>query len=111
MSLDYAKRSGVIIRKSANAEVLEEIRRQLAEGEDLADVDYSRLVRVDELDMGREPEADPLTAQLRHFLRSARGEAEPMVDGEAGFAAVEAAEQVVRAIREHQWEGLAVPSV
>lgn len=123
VSLDYARRAGVVIRKSANADVLGQVRQQLADGADLADVDYSQLVQVDELAMGRKradagdwgdcgiSEEDridePLPAQLSDFLTTVRQGGKPLVDADAGFAAVEAAERVLEAIHAHRWEGLA----
>src|SRR5690606_15895721 len=44
VSLDYQKRSGVVIRKSENQEALAKIREQLESGADLTDVDYSAIV-------------------------------------------------------------------
>ena len=115
--------TGIVIRKSQNADVLAGVRRQLADGADLADVDYSQLVQIDELAMGsgngeatkltgfgeKKTDAgsdDPLTAQLRQFLKAVRGLEPPAVDAEAGFAAVDAAHRIISALRAHQWDGL-----
>lgn len=108
VSLDYQRRSGVLIRKSDNDEALQRIREQIAQGADLSDVDYSGLVAVDELTMGGDARhLDPLTAELVSFLACVRDGETPVVDGYAGVAAIDAAERVVEAIREHRWEGLA----
>jgi len=107
VSLDYQKRSGLVIRASANADALTRVRQQLAAGHDLSDLDYSQLVEVDELAMDLPAgEADPLTAELSSFLQAARGEASDGVDAEAGHAAVDAAERVVQAAAAHEWQGL-----
>ncbi|MCX5659864.1 MAG: Gfo/Idh/MocA family oxidoreductase [Planctomycetota bacterium] len=107
VSLDYQKRTGVVLRKAPNAEALARVREQLESGADLSQLDYSELVQVDELTMDLPPgEQDPLTAELTSFLNAVREGSKPEVDGEAGYAAVEAAERVVRAIAEHRWEGL-----
>ena len=111
VSLDYARRNGIVIRKSQNADVLAEIRRQLADGADLADVDFSQLVHIDELTMDDGQEQDPLTAQLRDFLEAVRHNRRPVVDAEAGFAAVDAAARIIEAVRTHRWEGLAGTTV
>ena len=68
------------------------------------------MITVQELTM--EPAAegvDQLTAQLSSFIAAAREGGTPLVDGAAGYAAVDAAERVVRAIHEHRWEGLSQP--
>jgi predicted dehydrogenase len=107
VSLDYARRNGLVIRKSDNAQALDDVRRQLASGADLAQLDYSKLVQVKELTMDQ-PGAkdDPLTLQLTSFLASVRQGRSPAVDAFAGYAAVEAAERVIAAIQAHRWEGL-----
>ena len=109
VSLDYAKRDGVVIRKSDNAKALDGLRRQLASGSDLANLDYSDLVHIDQLTMSPpddDPSQDPLTAQLTSFIRVVRSGQNPTVDAAAGYAAVDAAERVIGAIARHKWEGL-----
>ncbi len=106
VSLDYQRRSGVVIRRTDNDEALRKVREQVAAGVDLSDLDYSELVNVDELSMELPPgEEDPLTAELTSFLAAATGGSAPQVDAEAGYAAVDAAERVLAAIGAHKWEG------
>lgn len=112
VSLDYQKRTGVAIRKSQNAAALEQVRRQLEAGADLSELDYSELVQLEELTMDAPAaEQDPLTAELLSFLGAVREGRPPVVDGAAGYAAVDAAWRVVEAIRAHKWEGLEAPQV
>jgi predicted dehydrogenase len=106
VSLDYQKRTGILIRKSDNDQALSQIREQIRDGADLSSLDYSDLVSVDELRMDADDNADPLTAELKSFLDCVRDGGKPVVDGCAGVAAVEAAERVVAAIANHKWEGL-----
>jgi len=110
VSLDYQQRSGVVIRKSANQAAFDDVRRQLAAGTDLSELNYTDLVSVDELTMQLpEGEDDPLTAELASFLNAVRDGERPVVDAAAGFAAVDAAERVVAAMGAHRWEGLDAP--
>jgi len=109
VSLDYTNHSGVVIRKSDNASVLDDLRQQLASGADLANLDYSQLVQIEQLDMTRPvdtPQGDPLTAQLTSFVNAVGQNIAPVVDATAGYTAVEAAQRVMTAIRNHKWEGL-----
>ncbi|WP_428390032.1 Gfo/Idh/MocA family oxidoreductase [Mucisphaera sp.] len=107
VSLDYGKRSGVVIKLAENAEALDEIRRLLQDGTDLTELDYSSLVNLDELTMELPAgEEDPLTAELSSFLEAARTGDRPAVDAEAGYTAVNAAERVLAAMRAHRWEGI-----
>ncbi len=107
VSLDYQKRTGIVIRKSDNEFAFRELRDEILAGADLSNLDYSGLVMIDELTMDLpDGEQDPLTAELTSFLGAVQTGGPPMVDGYAGSAAVELAENVVRAIRDHKWEGL-----
>ncbi len=103
VSLDYATKTGRAIRRTGNIEQLLEVRQQIAAGHDLSDLDYHDLVAIEELTINDE---EPLRAELTNFLNAIEGADQPAVAGEAGLAAVELAEQVINAIREHQWRGL-----
>jgi predicted dehydrogenase len=110
VSLDYAKRSGLVIRKSDNDSALSDIREKLRAGADLSDLDFGDLISIDELAMDQgddaSSEADPLTAQLTSFLQAVRDGSEPVVTAAQGVAAIEAAERVLKAIASHRWKGL-----
>ncbi len=105
VSLDYATKTGRAIRRTGNIEQLLEVRSQIADGHDLSDLDYQDLVAIEDLTINDE---EPLRAELQNFLHAAQGQDQPAVAGEAGLAAVDLAERVVRAIRGHEWKGLDV---
>lgn len=112
ISVDYQQRTGQVIRKSEHAITIDEVRRMIAQGEDISGLDYSQLVKVEELKLDLpQGHDDPLTAQLSSFLEAARTGRQPEVDGAAGYAAVEVAERITAAIRKHQWKGLASSAV
>jgi predicted dehydrogenase len=110
ITVDYRKRKGLVIRKSDDGEQVAWLRAQVAQGADLTHLDYSRFVKVDRLRMqdGRSPRfaSDPLAAELTSFLDAVRTGSKPEVDGEAGCAAVDAAERILRAIAAHRIAGL-----
>jgi len=108
ISLNYQSREGTVIHTTGdNREALGKIREQVAQGLDLSDLDYHDIVQVEELTFDLPPgEEDQLTAEQTNFLRAACHGHAPAVDGAAGYAAVDAAERVVRAIKEHTWEGM-----
>lgn len=63
---------------------------------------------------GHQPEVtkeNALQQELRSFVDAARTGAAPVVDGRAGLAAVEIAEQVVAAVQAHPWDGSAAGRV
>ena len=57
------------------------------------------------------PKIDALTAELQNFVDSINDGTRPMVDAEAGLAAMDVAEQVLHSLRSHQWEGPAAGPV
>jgi predicted dehydrogenase len=103
VSLDYARKTGVITTRTANAAALEEVRQQIAAGADLSDLDYTQIVNRQELEINDE---EPLRGELSNFLAAVAGRARPEVDARAGYAAVDAAQRVVEAIASHRWEGV-----
>jgi predicted dehydrogenase len=96
VSADFVKRKVTAVRKIANAEQLADLRQRLRDDEDLSNIDYLDLVKVDELDVG---DAEPLRLQIDAFLDAVRGGSLPEVDARAGFAAVRTAERIVTAAR------------
>jgi predicted dehydrogenase len=103
ISLDYAAKSGMAIQRTGNVDQLRELRKQIATGADLSDLDYTDLVNIQPLTINDE---EPLRAELENFLAAIAGHSRPAVDAAAGLAAVEVAEQVVEQIRRHQWTGI-----
>jgi predicted dehydrogenase len=97
VSADFVKGTGTVVRKTANAEQLAEVRRRLEAGEDLSHVDYLSLVKVEALPVGR---AEPLKLQIEDFLSALRSGRRPTVDVQAGFAAVRTAKRIVATARE-----------
>lgn len=95
VSIDYAKKAGVLIRKKANAQTLDEVRNRLEEGQDLSSLNYMDLVAVEQLTID---EAEPLRMQLESFVHAIRTGEKPEVDADAGFAAVRTAERIIAAI-------------
>ncbi len=105
VSLDYATKSGRAIRRTGNIEQLLEVRRQLAEGRDLSELNYHDMVTLEDLTINDE---EPLLAELGNFIEAVRGDELPEVDADAGLAAVHLAEQVVEVIKGHRWADLDV---
>ncbi len=108
-SIDFAKKSGVVIRRTANEEALAEVRAHLAAGDDLSDLDYTDFIHIDTLEID---DQDQLELEISEFLHSAATGEAPAVDARAGFAAVRTAERIVSAARAHAKEiGAATMSI
>jgi len=105
-TLDFAARQATILRPS------DRLRRgELAadlEGLDVSqpsavrDRLFGKILRVDKVQAeGREP----LALELEDFVHAIRTGGRPRVGGEDALRAVRLADQILRKIREHQWEG------
>jgi predicted dehydrogenase len=71
----------------------------------LKDEVFGRYLQVLNLDGDRK--GDQLTAELKHFVDCVRTGTRPRVSGEDGRNALELAERVLVALRNHPWEGTA----
>ena len=102
VSIDYAKKSGVLIRKTANQIQMDEIRDALRSGTDLSELDYGDLIAIEDLEV--DDGADQLEMELRSFLDAVRAGAKPPIDAHAGFAAVRTAQRIIEVARK-DWKG------
>ena len=107
LSVDYAKRVGVVIKKSENLNLIDMARKM--DAKDLAELalggDYAKLVKLEQLKI--ENTVEPLRKQAEAFCRCVADGAEPVVSGREGLAAVRCAEAITAAIRSHRWDGSA----
>lgn len=94
VSIDYAAKAGVVIRRTANESQLREVRDALRAGTDLSSLDYSKLVAIEPLAVD---DAEPLRMELEDFVRAARTGQRPPIDADAGFANVRTAKRIVEA--------------
>jgi predicted dehydrogenase len=109
IDLNYQTREGIVVHTGGeNGGAMAKVRAQLADDQDLSGLNYVDMVKVEKLSFDLPAgEEDQLTAEQNNFLLAARGGGLAAVDGKAGLAAVDAAQRVVGAIREHTWEGKA----
>lgn len=108
VSVDYQRKSGVVIRRTANEDELARVRQKVAAGEfaDLTQLNYPELVKYEELTV---VDREPLRVELEAFLESVRTRTKPEVTGDDGLIAVDLAAQICQAISEHRWDGVSVP--
>jgi predicted dehydrogenase len=107
VSVDYQKKAGSVIAKTANEKQLEYVRKELREGRitDLMQIDYKQYVKYEELVV---EDTEPVRAELENFLAAiqTRGRTPPEVTGEDGLIAVDLASKITQCIAEHSWEGV-----
>lgn len=97
VSIDYAKRVGTIIHRSGNLNAIRDAAAKIRSGEveDLSQLNYQELVKIEEL---RSDDVEPLRAQLDAFVHAIQTNTKPVVTAEDGLAAVETARKIVESI-------------
>lgn len=95
IKIDYAAKTGLIIRKTANEIQMREVRDQLSSGQDLTDLDWADLINIEPLTID---DGEPIVKEIEAFLDAVRTGEQPAIDAEAGFANVRTAERIVDAI-------------
>ncbi len=97
VKIDYAAKSGTMIRRIANETQMREVTEQLRQGKDLTALKWNELVNIEPLEID---ETDPLTFELTEFLTAVRTGTRPPIDAKAGLVNVRTAEAIVKAMRE-----------
>lgn len=102
IKIDYAAKTGTIIRRIANEPQMIEVREQLRRGADLTDLKWQDLVVIEPLAVD---DAEPIVMEIREFLDAVRAGRRPAIDAEAGFANVRTAQRIIdecrRTMRPH----------
>jgi predicted dehydrogenase len=97
IKIDYAAKTGTIIRRTANEIQMREMAEQLREGTDLTDLKWDELVNVEQLVID---DGEPIVEEITSFLDAVRRGERPPIDASAGLVNVRTAERVVTAIAE-----------
>jgi predicted dehydrogenase len=108
-SLDFAARHAKLIRPS------ESLRRGRLE---LDGLDLSQPAAIKEHVFGKMLRVDgvacegpePLALELQDFVAAARGGSRPRVGGKEGLSAMRLADQVLRSLESHRWDGASAPA-
>ncbi len=95
IKIDYATKTGTIIRRRANEMQMQEIREQIRRGVDLTNLKWHELVNVEPLMID---DGEPIVLEIQSFLQAVRTGDRPSIDAEAGFANVRTAERIVQEI-------------
>ncbi len=109
LSMDYAHKTGVVIKKSENLDLIQMARR--LDVDDIAElaqsVDYKNLLKFEQLTF--DDSTEPLRKQVEAFVRSIVRNLPPKVSGREGLAAVRLAQKIVACVKQHRWDGDASP--
>jgi predicted dehydrogenase len=99
VKIDYAAKTGVMIRRVANEAQMVELRNLLRQGADLSNQKWHELVQIEELQVD---EGEPIVEEIKAFLTAVRTGQRPEVDAAAGLANVRTAERIIAACAEQR---------
>jgi predicted dehydrogenase len=104
LSLDYFKKNGVMVSKTANLDMVQWLREQQSENGqiDMQNTNWTELVNVENVDID---DREPLRLEQEAFVQAVMEGSRPQVSAEDAIAAMELAERIVEKIGEHRWEG------
>ncbi len=105
LSVDYGKRTGIVVTKSANLDLIQMARDRKASdlAELAAKLDYIKHLKVERLTV--DESIEPLRHQAEAFRKTVAEGAPPVVSAADGLAAVRLAAEIVEAIKHHRWDG------
>ena len=103
LSLDYLKKSGIVIKADPNVNVVNWIKKQQKAGDfNLLSVNWPDLLHIEQLVID---DKEPLRLEQEAFLRAVADRTlRPEVSAEEGLAAMECAEKILASIKKHKWD-------
>jgi predicted dehydrogenase len=103
ISVDYLKKTGVVVKTAPNVDVVEKIRQFKKAGTfALLTQNWQDLLHVEKLDVS---DAEPLRLEQQAFLNAVADRSlRPEVSAEEGLAAMECADMIMESMRKHKWE-------
>ncbi|MBN2183371.1 MAG: Gfo/Idh/MocA family oxidoreductase [Sedimentisphaerales bacterium] len=102
LSVDYLKKTGIIIKADPNINVVKWINEQKASGDfDMTSVNWPDLLCIEQLQID---DKEPVRLQQEAFLRAVVDrEFMPEVSAEEGLAALQCAEMILASVEENRW--------
>jgi hypothetical protein len=103
VSLDYFKKSGIVIKADPNINVVKWIKEQQESGDfDMTTVNWPDLLHIEELDID---DKEPIRLEQENFLRAVTDrQFMPEVSAEEGLAALQCAEKILASIKKNKWD-------
>jgi predicted dehydrogenase len=103
LSVDYLKKTGVVIKAAPNVNVVEKIRQLKKTGAfALLTQNWQDLLHVEKLDVN---DAEPLRLEQEAFLQAVADRSlRPEVSAEEGLSAMECAEMILDSMHKHSWD-------
>ena len=103
LSVDYLKKTGIIIKTDPNVNVVEWIKKQRESGElDLTSVNWPELLHIEPLQID---DKEPVRLEQEAFLRAVKDRSfTPEVSAEEGLAAHRCAQKIIACVKRHKWD-------
>ena len=103
LSVDYLKKTGIIIKTDPNVNVVEWIRQQQESGGlDVTSVNWPDLLHIEPLQID---DKEPVRLEQEAFLRAVRDRSfTPEVSAEEGLAALKCAQKIITCVKRHKWD-------
>ncbi len=102
LSVDYYKKSGIVIKADPNTNVVKWIHEHKEAGDfNLMNVNWPDLLHIEQLDID---DKEPIRLEQEAFLRAVMDrEFMPEVSAEEGLAALECAEKILTSVKKNEW--------
>jgi predicted dehydrogenase len=102
LSVDYLRKSGIIIKADDNINVVKWINDHKASGDfNLMSVNWPDLLHIEQLEID---DKEPVRLQQEAFLRAVIDrESRPEVSAEEGLAALKCAEKILASVKKNRW--------
>jgi predicted dehydrogenase len=103
LSVDYLRKSGIIIKADPNINVLKWIKGHKESGDfDLTSVNWPDLLHIEQLDVD---DKEPIRLEQEAFLQAVTDRAyTPEVSAQEGLAALECAQKILASVKKHKWK-------
>lgn len=103
LSVDYFKKSGIIIKADANMNIVKLINEKKAAGDfDFSTMNWAELLQIEPIQID---DKEPVRLEQEAFLRAVMdNQYAPEVTAEEGLAALKCAEKILASIEENKWD-------
>ncbi len=103
LSMDYLKKSGMIIKADPNINIVKWINEQRASGDfNMLSVNWPDLLHIEQLQID---DKEPVRLQQEAFLRAVMDRRfVPEVSAEEGLAALQCAEKILDSVKKNSWD-------
>lgn len=103
LSMDYFKKTGIIIKADPNINIVKLINEKKAAGDfDFSTMNWAELLQIEPLQID---DKEPVRLEQEAFLRAVMdSQYAPEVSAEEGLAALQCAEKILASVEENKWD-------